>query len=71
MTLKSAGGKLTGTMEGGGGHGNHRGSRDRRQCQLQEGTVSAIELKLPQETEGGAAGGNGGGKGPQELVFKK
>lgn len=38
--------------------------------QTYKGTVSATELKLTQDTEGGG-GGKGGGKGPQELVFKK
>jgi hypothetical protein len=40
-----------------------------------KGTVSATELKLTMEIEGGGAGGGkgfGGGKGgPQEMVFKK
>ena len=38
--------------------------------QAYKGTVSATELKLTMETEGGG-GGKGGGKGPQEVVFKK
>jgi hypothetical protein len=92
LTLTSAAGKLTGTMEGGGGgrgapagpiaisDGTVTGAnvafkvvRDAGGTaitQTYKGTVSATELKLTQETEGGGAG-KGGGKGPQELVFKK
>jgi hypothetical protein len=94
LTLKSDGGKLTGTMEGGGGGGGKGGApmpvaisegtvsganvsfkivRDfggNSVTQTYKGTVSATELKLTQDTEGGG-GGKGGGKGPQELVFKK
>jgi hypothetical protein len=94
LTLTSAGGKLTGTMEGGGGGGGKGGPpapvaitegtidganvsfkivRDfggNSITQIFKGTVSATELKLTQEVEGGGAG-KGGGKGPQELVFKK
>ncbi len=87
LTLKSDGGKLTGTLEGGGGRGggmpaeisdgkvdganvSFKVVRDfggNSVTQTFKGTVSATELKLSQETEGG----RGGGKGPQELVFKK
>src|SRR5262249_2831578 len=88
LTLKSAGAKLTGTMEGGAGKAGGPveitdGSVNRNGVsfkvvrevggnsvtQSYKGTVSATELKLMMETEGG--GGKGGGKGPQELVFKK
>jgi hypothetical protein len=36
--------------------------------QVYKGTVSGSELKLTVE---GGGGGRGGGKGPQEAVFKK
>jgi hypothetical protein len=94
LTLKADGGKLTGSMEGGGGRGGAGATeitegtvaganvsfkivRDfggNSVTQVFKGTVSATELKLTQETEGGGAGGGGGkggAKGPQELVFKK
>lgn len=89
LTLKNDGGKLSGTLEGGGGgkggpqqitEGTVTGAnvsfkivRDfggNSVTQNYKGTVSATELKLTMETEGGG-GGKGGGKGPQELVFKK
>jgi hypothetical protein len=88
LTLKSAGGKLTGTLDNGGGKGapaeitegtvtganvSFKIVRDfggNSVTQTYTGTVSATELKLTQDTEGGG-GGKGGGKGPQELVFKK
>jgi len=87
LTLKNAGGKLTGTLEGGGGKGAPAEIRDgsvkgnevefkierefggNKVTQKYKGTVSATELKLTMEQEGG--GGKGGGKGPQEMVFKK
>lgn len=86
LTLKSAGSKLTGTLDAGGGKagpaeisdGTINGSdvafkvvRDfggNSVTQSYKGTVSATELKLTVE---GGGGGKGGGKGPQELVFKK
>ena len=88
LTLKNDGGKLTGTLEAGGGkagpaaisEGTVSGAnvafkivRDfggNSVTQTYKGTVSATELKLTMETEGGG-GGKGGAKGPQELVFKK
>jgi len=93
LTLKAAGAKLTGTLEGGGGgkgggpteisDGTITGANvsfktvqdfgGNSVTRTYKGTVSASELKLTVETEGGGAGkGGGGGKGgPQEMVFKK
>jgi hypothetical protein len=88
LTLKSAGTKLTGTLDNGGGKGapaeisdgtvngsnvSFKVVRDfggNSVTTTYKGTVSATELKLTAETDGGG-GGKGGGKGPQELVFKK
>jgi hypothetical protein len=88
LTLKSAGEKLTGTLDNGGGKGAPseitdgmvKGSAVSFKVEREfggnkvvtnyKGTVSATELKLTAETDGGG-GGKGGGKGPQELVFKK
>jgi len=85
LTLKNAGGKLTGTLEAGGGKGAPAEISDgmvkgndvefkivrdfggNKITQTYKGTVSATELKLMVETEGG----RGGGKGPQEAIFKK
>ena len=87
LTLKNAGGKLTGTLEAGGGKGGPaeisegmvngtevmfkivRDFGGNKITQSYKGTVSATELKLMMDTEGG--GGKGGGKGPQEQVFKR
>ena len=92
LTLKSAGAKLTGTLEAGGGRGGApteisdgtitganvsvktvQDFGGNSVTRTYKGTVSASELKLTVETEGGGAGkGGGGGKGgPQEMVFKK
>ena len=86
LTLKNTGGKLTGTLEGGGGKGAPAEISDgmvkgnevefkivrefggNSVTQTYKGTVSATELKLMVE---GGGGGKGGGKGPQEMVFKK
>ena len=86
LTLKNTGGKLTGTLEAGGGkagpadisEGTVSGTnvefkivRDfggNSVTQTYKGTVSATELKLMVE---GGGGGKGGGKGPQEQIFKK
>ena len=87
LTLKNAGGKLTGTLEGGGGKG--------APAEISEGTVTGnnVSFKIVREfggnsvtqtytgtvsatelkltVEGGGGGGKGGGKGPQEMVFKR
>ncbi|MEO8096764.1 MAG: hypothetical protein ABI811_03625 [Acidobacteriota bacterium] len=91
LTLKSAGTKLTGSLDNGGGKAGPTEITDgtitgaavsfkivqdfggNSVTTNYKGTVSATELKLTVEREGGAAGGKGGGgaKGPQEVVFKK
>lgn len=87
LTLKSAGNKLTGTLDNGGGKG--------APAEITDGTItgSDVSFKVVREfngnsvtttykgtvsatelkltAEGGGGGGKGGGKGPQELVFKK
>lgn len=87
LTLKSAGTKLTGTFDAGGGRGGP--------TEISDGTVNGanVSFKVVREfngksnettykgtvsatelkltAEGGGGGGKGGGKGPQELVFKK
>jgi len=86
LTLKNAGGKLTGTLEAGGGKGGP--------AEISEGTVKGneVEFKIVRDFGGnsvtqtykgtvsatelkltveGGGGGKGGGKGPQEQVFKK
>ena len=86
LTLKNAGGKLTGTLEAGGGKGGP--------AEISEGTVNGanVEFKIVRDFGGnsvtqtykgtvsatelklmveGGGGGKGGGKGPQEQIFKK
>ena len=86
LTLKNAGGKLTGTLEGGGGKG--------APAEISDGKVTGanVEFKIVRDFGGnsvtqtykgtvsgtelkltveGGGGGKGGGKGPQEQVFKK
>jgi len=86
LTLKNAGGKLTGTLEGGGGKG--------APAEISDGSVKGtdVEFKIVRDFGGnsvtqtykgtvsatelkltveGGGGGKGGNKGPQEMVFKK
>jgi hypothetical protein len=85
LTLKSAGGKLTGQMDNGRGgpteisDGTISGSdvmfkvsrefNGNKVEQTYKGTVSATELKLT--VEGGGGGKGGGGKGGGEQVYTK
>lgn len=86
LTLKSAGSKLTGTLEGGRGaavnisDGTIMGDDVSFKVTQEfngnsftrnfKGTVSGDELKLTATVEGGGAG-RGGRGGPQEMTFKR